>query len=115
MYNQCPGTSMCSLFCALLFVSKGNRLDFFILCTYKIYHIKLLPVIIVYKSIAGHYWPVNYPDGPIMACYRFIKNAYGAVPFLSFSCLCLFFVFFFFFFFFSFCFFVGLLLCMYGG
>ena len=31
---------------------------------------------ILYKSIAGPYRPVSYPDGPITARYRFIKNAY---------------------------------------
>ena len=31
---------------------------------------------ILYKSIVGHYRPVSYPDGPITARYRFIKNAY---------------------------------------
>ena len=31
---------------------------------------------ILYKSIAGRYRPVSYPDGPITARYRFIKNAY---------------------------------------
>ena len=30
---------------------------------------------ILYKSIAGRYRPVSYPDGPITARYRFIKNA----------------------------------------
>ena len=34
------------------------------------------PASILYKSIAGRYRPVSYPDGPITACYRFIKNAY---------------------------------------
>ena len=29
-----------------------------------------------YKSIAGRYRPVSYPDVPITARYRFIKNAY---------------------------------------
>ena len=29
-----------------------------------------------YKSIAGRCRPVSYPDGPITARYRFIKNAY---------------------------------------
>ena len=33
------------------------------------------PVTILYKSIAGRYRPVSYPDGPITARYRFIKNA----------------------------------------
>ena len=33
------------------------------------------PVSILYKSIAGRYRPVSCPDGPIMARYRFIKNA----------------------------------------
>ena len=34
------------------------------------------PASILYITIAGRYWPVSYPDGPIMARYRFIKNAY---------------------------------------
>ena len=34
------------------------------------------PVSILYKSIADRYRPVSYPDGPITARYRFIKNAY---------------------------------------
>ena len=33
------------------------------------------PVSILYKSIAGRYWPVRVADGPITARYRFIKNA----------------------------------------
>ena len=36
---------------------------------------KTNPVSIRYKSIAGRYRPVSYPDGPITARYRFIKNA----------------------------------------
>ena len=31
---------------------------------------------IFYRSIAGRYRPVSYPDGPITARYRFIKNVY---------------------------------------
>ena len=31
---------------------------------------------ILYKSTAGRYRPVSYPDGPITARCRFIKNAY---------------------------------------
>ena len=34
------------------------------------------PASILYKSIAGRYRSVSYPDGPITARYRFIKNAY---------------------------------------
>ena len=30
------------------------------------------PASILYKSIAGHYRPVSYPDGPITARYRFM-------------------------------------------
>ena len=37
---------------------------------------KLFPASILYKSIAGRYRPVSYPDGPITARHRFIKNAY---------------------------------------
>ena len=32
------------------------------------------PASILYKSIAGRYRPVSYPDGPITARYRFIKK-----------------------------------------
>ena len=45
---------------------------------YIIYSIRTthtLPASILYKSIAGRYRPVSYPDGPITARYRFIKNA----------------------------------------
>ena len=34
------------------------------------------PASIIYKSTAGRYRPVRYPDGPITARYKFIKNAY---------------------------------------
>ena len=34
------------------------------------------PVSILYKSIAGRYRPVSYPDGPITVRYWFIKNAF---------------------------------------
>ena len=34
------------------------------------------PASILYKSTAGRYRPVSYPDGPITARYRFIKNAH---------------------------------------
>ena len=39
-------------------------------CTSCVY-----PVSILYKSVAGRYRPVSYPDGPITVRYRFIKNA----------------------------------------
>ena len=35
-----------------------------------------IPASILYKSTAGRYRPVSYPDGPITARYIFIKNAY---------------------------------------
>ena len=38
------------------------------------------PSNILYKSIAGRYRPVSYPDGPITARYRFIKNASWESP-----------------------------------
>ena len=34
------------------------------------------PASSLYKSIAGRYRPVSYPDGPRTARYRFIKNPY---------------------------------------
>ena len=35
----------------------------------------IFPVYILYKSIAGRYLPVRVADGPIIARYRFTKNA----------------------------------------
>ena len=46
---------------------------------------RLFPASILYKSTAGRYRPVSYPDGPITARYRFIKNAYW-VAFRLFHC-----------------------------
>ena len=46
---------------------------------------KVIPASILYKSIAGRYRPVSYPDGPITARYRFIKNAYWDVAELGFD------------------------------
>ena len=40
----------------------------------------MYPASILYKSTAGRYRPVSYPDGPISARYRFIKNAYWGRP-----------------------------------
>ena len=39
------------------------------------------PASILYKSTAGRYRPVSYPDGPITARCRFIKNAYWAASY----------------------------------
>ena len=39
----------------------------------------IIPASILYKSIEGRYRPVSYPDWPITAPYRFIKNAYWDV------------------------------------
>ena len=36
---------------------------------------KFIPASILYKSTADRYQPVSYPDGPITARCRFIKNA----------------------------------------
>ena len=65
--------------------SKGNLLGFYLIAQYLSTAIanrwsrwfeESFPVSILYKSIAGLYRPVSYPDGPITARYRFIKNAY---------------------------------------
>ena len=37
------------------------------------------PASILYNSTAGRYRLVSYPDGPITARYRFIKNAYWVI------------------------------------
>ena len=42
---------------------------------------QLFPASILYKSIPGRYRPVSYPDGPITARYRCIKNAYWVPAF----------------------------------
>ena len=61
----------------------------------------IFPASILFKSIAGRYRPVSYPDGPITARYRFIKNAYWVIT-CSVFFVCFFFVFCFFCFFFQF-------------
>ena len=42
-----------------------------ILCDISVYVIRLYPVSILHKSIAGRYRPVRVADGPITARYRF--------------------------------------------
>ena len=49
-------------------------------CRGQILSLINIPVSILYKSTAGRYRPVSYPDGPITARYRFIKNAYWDLP-----------------------------------
>ena len=44
----------------------------------------LFPDSILYKSIADRYRPVRVADGPIMARYRFIKNA----SWVECACMC---------------------------
>ena len=39
------------------------------------FFLKMFPVSILHKSIAGRYRPVRVADGPITARFRFIKNA----------------------------------------
>ena len=39
---------------------------------------------ILYKSKTGRYRPVSYPEGPITARNRFIKNAYWVVTYFLF-------------------------------
>ena len=46
----------------------------------------LNPAGILYKSTAGHYRPVSYPDGPITARCRFIKNAYWEPDYTCVQC-----------------------------
>ena len=64
------------------FKGKNLRRTVIFLFLYAKFHFLMIsryirnPVSILYKSIAGRYRPVSYPDGPITARYRFIKNAY---------------------------------------
>ena len=53
---------------------------------YPVYCLSVVPVSILYKSIAGRYRPVSLADGPIMARYRFIKNAYRGICIRTTSC-----------------------------
>ena len=82
--------------CVILFWGPGIKVFSFKLCAWtltsvsnctgptyslapnnhKFWWLSCDPVSILYKSIAGRYRPVRYPDGPITARYRFIKNAY---------------------------------------
>ena len=59
----------------LYFCNTGTAVPGILLFTTKLLSVRLLslnPVSILYKSIAGRYRPVSYPDGPITARYRFI-------------------------------------------
>ena len=53
----------------------NNQSVLFVFVASQFIQRKVSPVSILYKSIAGRYRPVSYPDWPITACYRFIKNA----------------------------------------
>ena len=44
------------------------------------YFSRIVPASILYKSIAGRYRPVSYPDGPITARYRFKKECLLGSP-----------------------------------
>ena len=54
-------------------ISVLIRMSFVVVVTDAL---RVNPASILYKSVAGRYRPVSYPDGPITARYRFIKNAY---------------------------------------
>ena len=56
-------------------VFGGEIVYVFDLACFRYEHLHV-PWYILYKSTAGRYRPVSYPDGPITARYRFIKNAY---------------------------------------
>ena len=70
-----------SYYIYIYFVQRDHS-DFRLETTHA-FNILYHPASILYKSIAGRYRPVSYPDGPITARYRFIKNAYWAVPFAA--------------------------------
>ena len=55
-------TDICYLWCTSTITTRS-------LCKFN------SPESILYKSIASRYRPFSYPDGPITARYRFIKNA----------------------------------------
>ena len=61
-YRQTPTTS--------------DYYKYFFFFARAIVHRSSRPASILYKSTAGRYRPVSYPDGPITARYWFIKNAY---------------------------------------
>ena len=54
--------------------------DFLDICFVPIWtDVNNAPASILYKSTAGRYRPVSYPDGPITTSCRFIKNAYCGI------------------------------------
>ena len=81
-------TPILYLQCVLCFQGQPFRLQellnsyLLILYSYKLarrhsFHLEgSTPASILHKSTARRYRPISYPDGPIMACYRFMKNAY---------------------------------------
>ena len=60
--------------CKMIWICREHKLDANVL--FDTTHLQNIPTSILYKSIAGRYRPVRVADGPITACYRFIKNAY---------------------------------------
>ena len=64
-----------------------KRFQSIIQCNTISFIISMHPASILYKSIAGRYRPVSYPDGPITVRYRFIKNAYWVLSKLCKLCL----------------------------
>ena len=59
-------------------VSSGHFSPFYLIQGFCLPTAKLASIL--YKSTAGRYRPVSYPDGPITARCRFIKNAYWEGP-----------------------------------
>ena len=57
-----------SMKCELIISLKKKK----IVLLFKFSRLSNKPASILHKSIAGHYRPVSYPDGPIMARYRFM-------------------------------------------
>ena len=66
--------------CNIVPIALGKYKQF---CLPSVHFVAAFPASILSKSTADRYRPVSYPDGPITARYRFIKNAYWVY------CICL--------------------------
>ena len=61
-------------------LDNGKQFSYIITYYWTVSRFNTFPASILYKSTASRYRPVSYPDEPITARYRFMKNAYWVHP-----------------------------------
>ena len=72
--SHCHVTILCYCISYNFVIVTGNNPT--IMQKIFVWFLGIIPASSLYKSTAGRYRPVSYPDGPITARYRFINNAY---------------------------------------